>query len=367
MIYSFDIDEKSLFLGVKNDYKKGHTASVSTPLNQSKDKRKWNKPIYNFLEGYSENNVCTLPNILEDKCLSKTTSEADCKIVYFYMFSKFSLDGVPFDVDVSFAMYVKEEISLKIKDRKGNIVDNTHIGRQKLHYPISLFYKSDVFNIDNKIVLDKILNVNGGFAYVVNGFDIDTETNILNFRTTMVGLKDVLLSNVFKIKKGTGVKLLVNGINFDKKALTSPGSHLLTGDESKTFFATLKKILESSMDNGKKGENYVFDNLEKIIGVKTDKPLHVSKTYPQSPYDIECLVNGKKLYIEVKSTEQDKKIFYMSRGERQFMDKYDDSYILILITNVKSSRKKYFKYKRDDIMNENKMTQEHQSIKFKVK
>ena len=77
--------------------------------------------------------------------------------------------------------FIKREMSLKIKDRKGDIVDNTHIGRQKLHYPISLFYKSDVFNIDNKIVLDKILKVNGGFAYVVNGFDIDTETNILNF------------------------------------------------------------------------------------------------------------------------------------------------------------------------------------------
>lgn len=29
----FKIDEKSLFLGTYNDYKKGQTATVSTPLN----------------------------------------------------------------------------------------------------------------------------------------------------------------------------------------------------------------------------------------------------------------------------------------------------------------------------------------------
>lgn len=366
MIYSFNIDEKSLFRGVKNNYDRGHSATVHTPLNQSKDKEKWKKQIYDFLEGYSNKNISTLPNVLMDKCLIKTTSKADCKIIYFYIFSKFSLDGVPFDVDASFAMYVKEEISLQIKQREGEIVNNTHLGRQKLHYPISLFYKSDGFNIDNKLILDKILNVNGGFAYVVNGFDIDTETDILNFRTTMVGLKGVLLSNVFKIQKGSGVKLLVSGINFDEKTLTSPANQILTEEESKSFLATLEKIQKSSYTNGKIGEEYVFDNLDKIIGNKTENKLHVSKIYPQSPYDIECLVNGKKLYIEVKSTEQNKKIFYMSRGERQFMDKYEDVYLLVLITNVRSNCKKRFKYRRNEIMNENIMTHEHQSIKFIV-
>ena len=33
----FKIDEKSLFYGVYNDYNRGQTATVSTPLNQSKD------------------------------------------------------------------------------------------------------------------------------------------------------------------------------------------------------------------------------------------------------------------------------------------------------------------------------------------
>lgn len=367
MKYSFNIDEKSLYRGVKNDYKTGESATVHTPLNQAKDEKNWRIPIYDFLEGYSYRNITSLPNVLKDKCLSKTTSKAESKIVYFYAFSKFSLDGAPFDADASFAMYVKEEISPTIIDRDGTIIENTHLGRQKLHYPISLNYKSEGFNIDNKSVLNKILTINGGFAYVVNGFDIDTETETLNFRTTMIGLEGVLLSNVFKKQKGVGIKLLVDGFNFDKEVLISSANEILTDNENKAFMATLDKIQKSSRHNGKIGEEYVFDNLEKIIGEKTGDKVYISKKYPQSPYDIECFVNGKKLYIEVKSTEQDKKMFYMSRGERKFMDKYDEFYLLILVTNVKSDRKKPFKYKRDDIMNDKKMIQEHQSIKFVVK
>lgn len=41
----FKIDEKSLFIGTYNDYIKGQTATVSTPLNQSKDESKWRKDI----------------------------------------------------------------------------------------------------------------------------------------------------------------------------------------------------------------------------------------------------------------------------------------------------------------------------------
>ena len=101
--------------------------------------------------------------------------------------------------------------------------------------------------------------------------------------------------------------------------------------------------------------------------MKYVEPLHVSKQYPQSPYDIECIVNGKKLYIEVKSTKESKKVFYMSKGERKFMDKYEQQYLLILVTNVMSKHKKTNKYQRKEIMNSCVMEQECQSIKFIVK
>ena len=135
MKYSFVIDEKSLFRGVKNDYKKGQSATVHTPLNQSQDKNKWRNDIYDFLKGCeSEDKVDSLPELLKAKCLQKTTSKASGQIVHFYVFSNFTLDGVPFDAESSFAMYVKEETSKSIVKRNGLTTANTHLGRHKQNH-----------------------------------------------------------------------------------------------------------------------------------------------------------------------------------------------------------------------------------------
>ena len=367
MKYSFNIDEKSLFKGVKNDYSKGQSPIVHTPLNQSVNPKKWRNDIYDFINGYKSEDIDKLPKILKQKCMPNTTSSALSKIVNFFVFSKFSINGEKFDVSSSFAMYVKEEISEYIVQRNGKVVKNTHLGRQKLHYPMSFAHIADGYNIDNKKVLDKILEVNGGFAYVVTGFDFDTDTKILNFKTTMIGLKGVLLSNVFKRKKGVGLKLLVNGLNLDNSNFASIKNSILTKEENENFIATLEKIQKSSRSNGMIGEEYVYDNIEKIIGIKPEEKRHVSKFYPLSPYDIECIINGEKMYIEVKSTKDSKKIFYMSRGERKFMDKYEQHYLLILVTNVISNYKRAIKYQRKDIMDSKKMEQEYQNIKFIAK
>ncbi len=366
MKYSFTIDEKSLFIGVKNDYSRGQSPTVHTPLNQSSDEKKWRNDIYDFIKGYGDDNIDSIPEMLRERCLRKTTSKASCRIDKLFVFSKFSLDGEPFESENSFAMYVKEETSKNIVKRDGKTTENTHLGRQKLHYPISLTYLSDGYNIDNRKVLNKILERNGGFAYVVNGFDYDTITKILNFRTTMIGLEGVLLSNVFKRKKGVGVKLLVDDIGLDNPLFTST-KKILTKEENDAFIATMEKIQRTSRSNGLIGEEYVYDNLERIIGTKPEDSRHISKLYPQSPYDIECKINGEIKYIEVKSTKTNKKIFYMSRGERKFMDKYNQHYLLILVTNVNSEHRRYTKYQRNDIMNSEKMDQECQSIKFIVK
>lgn len=368
MKYYFNIDEKSLFHGVKNDYSKGQSATVHTPLNQSKDKQKWHNDIYAFLAAYKSEDISKLPDRLKDLCQRQTTSKASTSLVGLYVFSKFSLDGVPFDTNASFAMYVKEETSENIAKRDGRISANTHLGRQKLHYPTNLDYTTDGYNINNRIVLNKILEVNGGFAYVVNGFDYDTDTEILNFKTTMIGPKDVLLSNVFKRKKGVGVKLLVDGISIEYSSIVPAANKILTQKEKKSFISSLERIQESSRSNGILGEKYVFENIENIIGEKIQNKIHISQKYPLSPYDIECnMEDGKKMYIEVKSTVSEKKYFYMSRGERYFMDRYAPNYLLILVTNVKTNHKRAFKYLRKEIMNSNIMEQENQSIKFIVR
>lgn len=368
MIYSFDIDEKSLFRGIINDYKRGHTATIATPLNQSKNPEKWRNDIYKFMEGYPSMDINSLPAILKDKCLKLTTSTAKCELIKFYVFSNFLLDGVPFNVNASFAMCVKEEISEVIVKRDGSQGTNTHLGRQRLSYPMSLKHFTDGYNIDNGIVLDRIIEENGGFAYIVKGFEVDTESKTLNFRTTMVGLKGVPLSNVFIRKKGVGTKLIVDGL-LSPLNIQTFSSENISKEEKNSFFATLDKIQKSSRENGKTGEKYVFENIKKFFKKEDviEDVVHVSDTYPQSPYDIECIVNGKKQYIEVKSTKGTKKEFYMSKGERLFMDKYENNYFLVLVTDVKSTHKKHIKFYRKDIKNEAIMQQECQSIKFIVK
>lgn len=365
MIYSFDIDEKSLFRGVTNDYKNGQSATVHTPLNQSADRDNWRNDIYSFLEGYSSENKLDLPDVLKDKCLRKTTSRAESEILYFYEFSHFSLDGIPFYVDASYAIYVKREISQTIEKRDGLKGINSHFGREKLHYRIDLSHKADGYNIDNHKVLDAIFEVNGGFAYMVKGFDVDTEKKTLNFRTSLIGLKGVLLSNVFRKKKGVGSKLLIDDSTFIKHSLDSHKNNDCSEEAIDAFYDTIEKIRISSKTSGRLGEEYVFNNIDKILGTEIKDPVYVSQKYPQSPYDIECVLNDKKVYVEVKSTKGDKKVFYMSRGERRFMDKYAHSYVLVLVTNV-TSKPKHVNYRRDDIMTEKKMLQEPQSIKFIV-
>lgn len=361
MKYSFNIDEKSLYKGVKNDYSKGQTATVHTPLNQSKDEKKWRNDIFDCLNEYKSEDVDNLPETLKDKCLKQTTSYASGKIVGFYVFSKFSLDDIPFDADSSFAMYIKEETSEYIVKRDGTKTANTHLGRKKLHYPLSLAHITDGYNIDNNKVLKKILEENGGFAYIVNGFDVDTELRTLNFKTTMIGPEGVLLSNVFKRKKGVGLKLLVDGLNLDKTIIESTAKKILTKEESITFITALEKIQESSRSNGRIGEEYVFENLNIIFDKEPEVKFHISKKYPLSPYDIECIIDGEKIFIEVKSTEKEIRTFYMSKGERKFMTKYEQHYLLVLVTNVKSNHKRTFKYKRKEI---EKMKQELQGIKY---
>ncbi len=362
MKYIFRIDEKSLFYGIWNDFIKGQTATVHTPLNQSKDPEKWRKDIYAFIDNNGGVDVKGLPAALIDKCTKNTTSKAPTNLVKFYEFSKFALDGQPFEANTSFAFFVKEEIGKTIIKRNGKHSENTHYGRKKLHYPLSFAHVTDGFNINNKAVLNKILEVNGGFAFVVRGFDVDTATNTLNFKTIMVGPQGVPLSNVFKRKKGVGIKLLVDNPSQDESFVISTKN--LSKEENAAFVDTLQKIQETSRKNGFEGEKYVFDHLDDFFDSKPVEKEHISQKFPASPYDIECIVNGEKKYIEVKSTQDSKKCFYMSKGERRFMDKYRMNYLLILVTNVKSDRKKTIKYERGYIMDSLKMEQEYQDIKF---
>ena len=202
----FKIDEKSLFYGVFNDYKKGQTATVSTPLNQSKKEEKWRKDILD-LKKYN----CKVedpPEMLINIC--KKNSKSGNNIDDVFVFENILLDGVQLKTKSQFIMYIKRETDEIIKKQDGTKGINTHLGRLKLHYPISFLYKRDGYNIDNSDILDSILRQNGGFAFIVRGFEYDEINKTLNFITSLIGPKGIPLTTVFKRKKGVGEKLMVD-------------------------------------------------------------------------------------------------------------------------------------------------------------
>ena len=356
-VIKFKIDEKSLFYGIKNDYERGQTATVHTPINQATNPKDWHNDI---LELTKHNlSVTKLPDMLLEKCLRRTTSQARSRINNFFEFKNLMLDGVTLNCTSSFGMYIKEEIDEFIIKRDGTKDKNSHLGRMKLHYPISLKFKSDGFNIDNQNVLDSILTQNGGFAFVVRAFEYNLINSTLNFITTMVGPENILLSNVFKRAKGAGKKLLLEEIDVNDFELVN--DYLISKNEKVTDIQSVFEMAnKTKVENGELGEKIVLDMLHKNNPAITDI-YHTSKDYPTSPYDIEYYENGIKKYIEVKSTQSSKKIFNMSAGEIKFMNTYQDNYILYLVTNVRDSSCKIFKFVKGQI---EKLKFEHPSTRF---
>ena len=340
MMNRIKIDEKSLFFGLYNNYTRGQTATVSTPINQSANPNRWHLDIVEiYNKGISSEKI---PEHLKDKCTRKTTSSANTKVVELFEFDDLYFNGTNLNTDSSFAMYIKEEIDKEITNRDGKKTKNTHFGRKKLHYPITLNYKTDGFNIDNKAVLNAILNQNGGFAYVVNGFEVDIEKRKLNFLISMIGLKGVLLSSAFMIKKGVGKKLLLDELDFEAQDIVNDVIIEIPREIQDTVeFNQLNKI---KVENGKLGEEYIVKNFKKYFGEDVEEIYHTSKYYPTSPYDIEYTKNGTKRYVEVKATSGTKKVFNLSNGEIKFMNKYKDNYTLVLVTEVKNDFPKVFSY-----------------------
>lgn len=354
-LIKFRIDEKSLFYGTYNDYKKGQTATVATPLNQSKDENKWRNDIFD-LRNYNcrINNV---PEMLEYEC--KKSSHSGNNIDDIFVFDNILLDGEKLDTDSQFIMYMKRETDEYIRNLKGKKTLNTHLGRIKLHYPITFSYKRDGFKINNKEILNCIIKQNGGYAFVVHGFEYNQEARTLNFITSLIGQNGVRLSTVFMRKKGVGKKLLIDSDKVYENEYVVVIEH---PQELKNGEISYEQINRTRTENGKRGEKVIFDYLSDKL--KEENELyHTSIDYPQSPYDMEYVENGKKQYVEVKSTSGDKKIFNMSSGELKFMEKYKDSYTLYMVINVNDEFPKFFVYKYDDIM---KMRKEYPHVRFYV-
>lgn len=349
----FKIDEKSLFVGPFNDFNKGQTATVSTPLNQSKDASKWRNDILE-LANYNCN-VINPPEMLIHQCQS--ASHSGNNIDNVFVFKNILLDGVKLNTNSEFAMYFKRETDEYITKQDGTKGKNTHLGRIKLHYPITFSYKADGYNIDNSDVLNSIMKQNGGFAFVVRGFEYFEDSKTLNFITSLIGPQGIPLSTVFRRQKGVGQKLMIDPnkvVDNDYIVIVEQTPDLKGSNIS------YELVNRSRSENGKLGEDFVYNLLLEKLTVDNEL-YHTSLDYPQSPYDMEYIENGEKKYIEVKSTSGTKPIFNMSNGELKFMEKYKDSYKLYMVTEVKEAFPKIKEYTYYDII---KMKKEYPSVRF---
>lgn len=341
----FKISETSLRYGMYNNYKKGHTASVETELNQSKDPNKWRNDILQLRTMNCRVEDSKIPDDLIDACRKNEKNKTN--VTDIFIFDNILVNGEKLDVDASYCMYIKEETSATANIINASHNSNTHLGRLMIHYPISFDYRKDGFNINNRLILDKIMEENGDYAFVVNGFVYNSETRTLNFLVKLVGPRGILLTSVFKEGKGVGQKLKIDdSFSYENNVIVTCKRNLVTGKED----IEIEEVNRTRSSNGLKGEEFVYELLKSKL-LEDNDLFHTSKTYKFSPYDIEYVEDGIKKYIEVKATQGNKEVFNLSSGELKFMNEHKDNYILYMVTNVNSEFPNYKTYTYKEIMN----------------
>lgn len=343
MELKFKISETSLRYGIYNNYAKGHTASVETEINQSKDPKKWRNDILKLREFRCRCKNDSVPLGLLEACLKSKKNAT--KVTDIFVFEHIMVNGKELDIDASFCMYIKEETSVtaNVINAINNV--NTHLGRLMIHYPISFDYRKDGFNINNRAILEEIMHQNGNYAFVVKGFIYYPETNTLNFLITLVGPNGILQTSVFKEGKGVGVKLkIADNLSYDENVIVTYKQDPQTGKTD----VEIEQVNRVRSKNGLKGEEFVYKLLEEKLLEENDL-FHTSKFYKYSPYDIEYVEDGVKKYIEVKATQGTKEVFNLSSGEIKFMEEHKDDYYLYMVTEVNSEFPKYKLYNYNDI------------------
>ena len=341
----FKISETSLRYGIYNNYKKGHTASVETELNQSKFQNKWRNDILKLRNMNCRVDDNKIPNDLIEACRAREKNET--RVTDIFVFDNILVNGEKLNVDASYCMYIKEETSKKANIINASHDSNTHLGRLMIHYPISFDYRKDGFNINNRLILDTIMKENGDYAFVVNGFVYYSETRTLNFLVKLVGPRGILLTSVFKEGKGVGQKLKIDdSLSYENNVIVTCKRNLATGKDD----IEIEEVNRTRSSNGLKGEEFVYELLKSQL-VKDNDLFHTSKTYRFSPYDIEYIEDGVKKYIEVKATQSNKEVFNLSAGELKFMNEHKKNYILYMVTNVNSEFPDYKTYTYKDINN----------------
>lgn len=315
MIIRLPIDIKSLYFNIKNDNKAGHTATVATPVKQGKSIHRELAQIFDLPENiniYSRENLIT-------KIVSKSRAEA--KITNVFLFDKLTVNGKKVECDASFCTYVREETG----------VENVHFGRQKLHYPPTLNYEDEDVYIDNRKVMDAISDMLSDYAFIIEAFEYNTETKVLNFDAVIIGENDIPYSKVFQNKKGVGNKFSSVFNEFADvydAEIIALREHL--GYEN-VFPENFIEVVESNRDISIKNVINALENDGK------EKIRVLSEAYPYSLYDIEYSEDGVKKYIIVRFTATKICYFNLTHHKIKFCNDFFEDTKIVLLTDINGS------------------------------
>ena len=325
------IDVKSLFFNIKNDNKTGHTATVATPLKQGASVRE----ELSHITEIPENIKSFSREELISKILAK--SRAQAKIIGLFVFDKFSVNGVTLEEDNSFCMYIREETD----------PNNVHFGRQKIHYPSSLVYEDNDVVINNRSVMRSVSSYLRGYAFLIEAFEYDTDTGVLNFDATIVGENDIPYSKVFINRRGVGNKFTshfteVSDI-YDMEIISLREKHgydVVTPENFNEIISANTAIAHSL------AVDYLTSTGAENIRV-------LKEEYPYALYDIQYTENGVRKYAIVKQTATKSKHFSLPLSKIQFCNDFSNQALLLLVTDVNGTPQIY-RYMIDDLNRLNK-------------
>ena len=306
------IDIKSLYFNIKNDNEKGHTATVATPLKQGASVHEELSKIHcipHNINDYSRDS-------LVGHILSKSRAEAI--ITDVFVFDSVAVNGITVECDSSFCIYIREETD----------PHNIHCGRQKIHYPVSLKYSDSDVEIDNKKVVTAVSEMLHNYAFIVEAFEYNTDTNTLNFDATVVGENGIPYSKIFLNKRGVGNKFssvfnefadtydaeivsLRDRLGYDN---VTPENYMeVVNKNKKLAIQTFEKFL---LDKG-------FSNVRKL-----------AEEYPYSLYDIEYREANKKKFVIIRFTSTKTKFFSLPYNKIKFCNDYSDDVKIALVTDI---------------------------------
>lgn len=300
------IDTKSLYYNIQNDNLKGHTCTVATPIKQGRSTDPFLSQVYKIPKQIDFQNSEELIRDLTKNSKSVT------KINNVFVFENLKVNGQKLDVDKSFCIYTKEEI-----DR-----NRAQFGRIKLHYPLSI--KNERFGIDNRKVINAISDYLNGYAFIVESFEYDFDDDSFNFNVLLVGYTGIPYSKVFINNKGVGSKYntaIKNYFDIYDSEIIALRQKYGTDVNTDNF--------TDYLDSGRElAKNVVQDYLEahNYTNVRD-----VSKEYPYSVFDIQCLDNGVLKYCVVVFTYTRKKYFNLSFFQNQFINMFPNSFIALVI------------------------------------